>query len=121
VILVDTSVWIDHLRKANAKLSELLNSQQVLCHPMIIGEIALGNLKQRTMVLEALQDLPQAVVAQDAEVLAIILSARLSGTGIGYLDAHLLSSARLSDARLWTRDKKLAFAAANLSLAFDAY
>jgi predicted nucleic acid-binding protein len=116
VILVDTSVWIDHLRKADSKLAELLNSQQVLCHPMIIGEIALGGLKQRTLVLEALQNLPQVIGAGDDEVLAFITTAKLAGKGIGYLDAHLLAAAKLTDAQLWTRDKSLAKVAEDLGL-----
>ncbi len=116
MILVDTSVWIDHLRKADAGLVGLLNNQQVLCHPMIIGEIALGQVKPRALVLDALKDLPPASVAQDAEVLGFIDNARLAGSGIGYIDAHLLVAAKLSSASFWTRDKRLAKLADGLGL-----
>lgn len=118
MILVDTSIWIDHLRRNDEELVALLNAATVLIHPFIIGEIALGNLKQRQLVLESLSDLPQAQSVTDAEALAFIELSRLAGTGIGYLDTHLLASAKLSHAKLWTRDKKLAALATSLHLAF---
>jgi predicted nucleic acid-binding protein len=118
-ILVDTSIWIDHLRESNAGLSGLLNRPRVLVHPFVIGEIALGHLKQRRQVLDELSGLPQAEIATDPEVMLIIESAGLSGTGVGYLDAHLLASAKLSGALLWTRDKRLASAARRLLVSFD--
>ncbi|MBN9534156.1 MAG: PIN domain-containing protein [Alphaproteobacteria bacterium] len=118
MILVDTSVWIDHLRKGDAQLTRWLTDGLVLVHPFIVGEIALGSLRQRKLILESLQDLPQAVVASDAELLRAIEDWNLAGSGIGYVDAHLLASARLSDAtRLWTRDRKLNGVAARLGLA----
>lgn len=117
MILVDTSVWIDHLRQADLELTGLLNSGQVLTHRFVIGELALGNLRNRGSVLAALQDLPQATDATDEEALRFIAHHALSGTGIGYIDAHLLASAQLSHgAMLWTRDKRLLAESVRLGL-----
>jgi predicted nucleic acid-binding protein len=117
MILVDTSVWIDHLRQGNAELSAFLNAGRVLAHPFVTSELALGHLQQRDMVLDALHGLPQASVATDEEVLRFITLQTLFGTGIGYVDAHLLAAVRLSPgALLWTRDKRLHTAATNLGL-----
>ena len=118
MILVDTSVWVDHLRRAEEVLTDLLDREQVLTHPFVIGELALGHLRQRDAVLEALQDLHQAMVARDEEVLRAIEHERLFGLGLGYVDVHLLASVRLTpDASLWTRDRHLLAAAERLSLA----
>ena len=118
MILVDTSVWVDHLRRAEEMLTDLLDREQVLTHPFVIGELALGHLRQRDAVLEALQDLHQAMVARDEEVLRAIEHERLFGLGLGYVDVHLLASVRLTpDASLWTRDRRLLAAAERLSLA----
>jgi predicted nucleic acid-binding protein len=109
VILVDTSVWIDHLRSGDDTLAALLTSGDVLTHPGVIGELALGNLRQRNEILGLLHGLPRATVATDSEVLTFIDRASLYGKGIGYIDAHLLAATALTaDARLWTRDKRLA-------------
>jgi predicted nucleic acid-binding protein len=120
MILADTSVWIEHLRRGDARLESLLESGGVFIHPFIIGELALGNLRQRDTVLGLLRDLPQALPASDEEVLGFIETYGLSGTGIGYIDAHLLASARLMAASLWTRDKRLRTAAVRLGLADGA-
>jgi predicted nucleic acid-binding protein len=118
VILVDTSVWVDHLRAGNDALRQLLDSGQVLGHPFITGELALGNLRQRRLILGALRQLPRAAVASDQEVLHFIERQALSGSGIGYIDAHLLAAVRLtSDARLWTGDRRLQAVAVRLDLA----
>lgn len=118
MILVDTSVWIDHLRAGDAVLAELLDDGQVLSHPFVVGELALGNLHQRESVLADLLELPRAFVASDNEVLHFIQREGLFGIGIGYLDAHLLAATRLTQgASLWTRDKRLSAAAERLSLA----
>jgi predicted nucleic acid-binding protein len=120
VTLVDTSVWVDHLRVGNEALAGLLDGTHVLAHPFVIGELALGDLRQRPTILVTLQDLPQAKVATDQEVLLFIERHALAGLGIGYVDAHLLVSARLTaGASLWTRDKRLSNVAERLGLAFN--
>ncbi len=108
MILVDTSVWVEHLRRGLPRLATLLQDGEVLIHPWVIGELACGNLHNRSQVLELLQGLPAATVASDAEVLLLIERDRLMGRGIGSVDAHLLASARLSHCRLWTQDPCLA-------------
>ncbi len=118
MILVDTSVWVDHLRTGNAALVGLLDAGMVLVHPFVIGELALGNLRQRAAVLTALTDLPAAGVATDAEVLHVIDRHALSGCGIGYVDAHLIAAVRLTaGTRLWTNDRRLHAVAVQLDLA----
>jgi predicted nucleic acid-binding protein len=108
VILVDTTVWVEHLRRGLPSLATLLQEGEVLIHPWVIGELACGNLRNRQQVLELLQGLPMATVASDAEALLLIEREQLMGRGIGYIDAHLLASARLSHCRLWTQDRRLA-------------
>jgi predicted nucleic acid-binding protein len=121
VILVDTSIWIDHWRNGDERLTHLLESGQVLVHPFVVGELGLGNLLHREQVLTALQDLPQATTATDAEVLGFIDQAALAGSGIGYIDAHLLAAVRLTPgSQLWTRDKRLLAVTARLGLAYAA-
>ncbi len=121
MILVDTAIWVDHLRAGDAALTVLLEGGSVLAHPFVIGELALGNLRARDIILSALHDMPQAVVATEAEVLRLIAAHGLAGSGIGYIDAHLLAAARLSHgARLWTRDRRLAGIAARLGVAHSA-
>jgi predicted nucleic acid-binding protein len=118
VILVDSSVWIDHLHRSDDILAHLLDQEQVMIHPYVIGELAIGNLRSRPAVLRMLQRLDQITVARDAEVLRLIEQERLFGLGLGYVDAHLLASTRLTpEARLWSRDRRLAAAAERLSLA----
>jgi predicted nucleic acid-binding protein len=120
VILIDTSVWVDHLRTGDARLSGLLDSGGVLGHPFVTGELALGNLRQRGFVLSALRELPQATVATDEEVLHLIDRRTLFGLGIGYADAHLLAAVRLTaGAKLWTRDRRLQAVATQLGLAAE--
>jgi predicted nucleic acid-binding protein len=119
LILVDTSVWVDHLRRGDARLVTLLESASALIHPFIIGEIACGNLVDRETVLELLQDLPMATVADADEVLVFIERHRLHGKGIGYVDVHLLAAVALTEgATLWTRDKRLQTAAEILGCAY---
>ena len=120
MILVDTSVWINHLRAGDGHLADLLNSSQVLAHPFVIGELACGNLHKREDVLRLLGDLPMSPVASQEEVLHFIERNKLMGQGIGFIDAHLLASTALADtALIWTRDKRLQKAARNLKLAVD--
>lgn len=118
MILVDTSVWIDHLRSGNAVLAGLLEAGRVLVHPFVTGELALGNLRQRDVVLGALRGMPQANVATDDEVFRFIDESALYGLGIGYVDAHLLAAVRLTPgSSLWTRDGRLLAAAERVDLA----
>ena len=118
MILVDTSVWVEHLHSGNEDLAALLNGGEVLAHPFVIGELALGNLRPREPFLSDLRDLPQAIVAKDEEVLRMINRQALFGRGIGYVDAHLLAAARLTaDSKLWTRDRRLQAVAVELGLA----
>jgi predicted nucleic acid-binding protein len=120
VILVDTSIWVDHLRAGDERLAALLNGGEVLAHPFVIGELALGNLRQRTEFLSDLLHLPKAITASDDEVLWLIDREQLFGLGIGYIDAHLLAAARLTaGAKLWTRDQALQAVAAQLGLAAE--
>ena len=118
MILVDTSVWITHLRAADDRLAVLLEAREVLGHPFVTGEVALGNLPRRDVVLGELRDLPRAAVATDEEVLDLIEREALFGRGIGYVDAHLLAAVRLTaTAKLWTADRRLQTVAAELGLA----
>ena len=107
MILVDTSVWVEHLRFGAIGLEELLSDGHVVCHPFIIGEIACGNLKNRTEILSLLQDLPMASRADDDEVIQFIEDHNLMGKGLGYIDIHLLMAALLTRIPLWTIDKRL--------------
>ncbi|MGE0257957.1 MAG: type II toxin-antitoxin system VapC family toxin [Alphaproteobacteria bacterium] len=117
MILVDSSVWIAHLRVTDERLVALLQEGEVLGHPFVVGELALGNLQPRDAVLADLQQLPQATLVADEEVLDLINRQSLFGRGIGYVDAHLLASVRLTlDARLWTYDRRLHEVATDLSL-----
>lgn len=116
-VLVDTSVWIDHLKKGENRLVDLLEHNRVLMHPFVIGELACGNLKNRQELLGLLGDLPVAVLASDDEVMAFIENHSLMGQGIGYIDAHLLAATRLNaEACLWTRDHSLEKQANRLSI-----
>jgi predicted nucleic acid-binding protein len=118
VILVDSSIWVDHLRALDQTLIGLLERGQVLIHPFVIGELALGNLRRRIDLLADLQDLPQARVASDHEVLRFIERHELFGLGVGYVDVHLLAAVRLTlGASLWTRDKRLQTVASHLGVA----
>jgi predicted nucleic acid-binding protein len=118
VILVDTSVWVDHLRAGDKTLAALLDAGMVLVHPFVIGELALGDLRQRETVLSALSDLPQAGVATHAEVLPFIGRHALFGRGVGYVDIHLLAAVQLTaGSELWTRDKRLDAVATQMGLA----
>ena len=119
MILVDTPIWIDHLRRPVPALAGLLTNGQVLIHPFVIGEIAVGSIKDRLAVVSGLQLLPQSRLAFDTEVLMFIERHQLHGTGIGYIDVHVLIAARLADGgRLWTRDRRLHAAAERLGFAW---
>jgi predicted nucleic acid-binding protein len=117
MVLVDTSIWVAHLRHGTAGLEVLLQEGRVVCHPFIIGELACGNLRNRSEILSLLRALPTAVPAAHEEVLQFIETHNLMGKGLGYIDIHLLASARLSLVPLWTLDQKLHEIAVNLNLA----
>ncbi len=119
MILLDTSIWIDHLRQSDAQVVALLQADLVLAHPFVIGELACGNLKSRADILGLLNILPQARMALEHEVLFFIDRHKLMGLGIGYIDAHLLAATALTEgAKLWTRDKRLDVIAQQLGLAY---
>ena len=117
MILVDSSVWIDHLRHPDPRLLALLRDEEVLSHPFVTGELALGSIKSRAAVIAALLALKQAPVASEEEVLTMIEAHALHGTGVGYVGAHLIAATFLSAAQLWTRDKRLAAVALRLGIA----
>jgi len=119
MILVDTSVWVDHLRDGTPALAAALEQGRVLTHPFVLGELACGNLKNRGEVLQLIGELPAAPMATDPEALDFIERRALMGRGIGYVDVHLLASVALAGtSQLWTRDKRLAAVAADLELAY---
>ena len=120
MILVDSSIWIDHLRRPHSGLSELLLGGEVACHPFIVGEIACGHLRDRARVIADLSLLPQVPIASHREALALVETQRLAGVGIGWADVHLLASTVLAPpAKLWSRDKRLAAAAQSLGIRFE--
>ena len=119
MILVDTSVWVDHLRAGDAQLAVLLKRSAVAMHLMVLGELACGNLKDRETLLALWRNLPQLTAATDAETLFFLERNRLWGRGIGYIDVHLLAAASLNaGTRLWTRDRRLRETAERRGLAF---
>lgn len=118
MVIVDTSVWISHLRDADAGLAEVLEAGEAMCHPFVIGELACGNLKNRAAIIALLQLLPSAAVVQHEEVLALIDARKLMGKGLGYIDVHLIASALLSGVTLWTLDKRLDRVAAEIHCAY---
>jgi len=116
MILVDTSVWVSHLRHGNPRLADLLEEGGVLVHPFVIGELACGNLKNRTEILSLLRSLPLTAIAEHEEIMLFIKRNGLMGQGLGYVDAHLLAAAVLSGVRLWTDDRSLLKACTNIGL-----
>lgn len=121
VVLVDSSVWVSYLQTGEEQLSLLLESQQVLMHEMVMGEVAMGSERQRQTALELLPFLPMAPSASHDEVMALVDQYRLYGRGVGYVDVHLLAATKLQPgASLWTRDKRLHAAAEQLGVAFYA-
>lgn len=118
-VLVDTSIWADHLDRTDSVMNDLLDRSQVWIHPFVIGELAMGNLRRRDEVLRELQKLPEVTSARHDEVMRLIQANRLFGSGIGYIDAHLLAAVALTDgARLWTRDRRLRETAETMGLDF---
>jgi hypothetical protein len=117
VILVDTSVWVDHLRIADARLAALLGDEQVLLHRFVVGEIACGVLKRRAEVLALMRNLPHVKAVDDDEALAFVEAHSLMGSGMGWIDVHLLASVYLSGDRIWSKDHALRRSARRLGIA----
>lgn len=118
MILADTTVWVDHLRSASSLLHQLLDAEQVLMHPFVIGELALGHIRQRRLILTTLEELPAIHISDPEEVLTLIEQRKLVAIGIGYVDTHLLASTITTPGcQLWTRDRRLAEIAARLGVA----
>jgi hypothetical protein len=118
VILVDTSVWVDHLRRGNARLAARLVGGEVTCHPFVVGELACGRLRRRQEILALLGVLPAVPIAEHDEVLGFLEAHDLPGSGIGWVDVHLLASAKLAATPFWTLDRRAAAVARALDLAF---
>ena len=118
MILVDSSVWIDHFRKTEPRLEALLVHELVSLPPFVLGELACGNLPRRTETIARLEKLPVAAVASEPQVRHLLESRRLWGTGLGWIDMHLLASALIEGLRLWTADRAVAAAARQLGIAF---
>ena len=118
MVLVDTSVWVVHLRNGNIGLETLLNEGHVVCHPFVVGELACGNLKNRAEILSLLQALPVATHVEHEEVMKFIEDHALMGKGLGYIDIHLIASAVLTEIPLWTVDKKLSEVSSKLGIGY---
>ncbi|MBI1821262.1 MAG: type II toxin-antitoxin system VapC family toxin [Nitrospirae bacterium] len=118
MVLIDTSVWVTHLRNGTPGLETLLNNGDVLCHPFIVGELACGTLKNRNEILSLLQAIPKSVKASHEEVMQFIENYSLMGKGLGYIDIHLLASALLTNVPLWTLDKKLNEVSSKIGLVY---
>ena len=116
MILVDTSVWVQHLRRGDPRLVDLLEQELVVCHPFVIGELAMGSVKNRAASSRCLHRLPSTDVATHKDVLALVERRALHGAGLGWVDAHLLAAALLADTRLWTLDRGLAGAAHSVDI-----
>ncbi|MCH8193718.1 MAG: type II toxin-antitoxin system VapC family toxin [Planctomycetes bacterium] len=119
MVLVDTSIWISHLRDNRPALVELLNQVSVACHPFVTGELALGNLKNRREILTSLERLPTSEIATHQEVLEFIEARALMGKGLGLIDIHLLASAKLSSIPFWTQDQRLLKAVTDLGIDYS--
>jgi predicted nucleic acid-binding protein len=118
-VIADSSVWIDHINKGDGELASALRRRMIMLHPMVIGEVALGSIRQRELVLSELNALPQATPATHAEVMAMVQWLKLHGCGIGYVDTHLLAATKqIKNCLLWTRDKRLREQAERLGVAY---
>ena len=118
MVLVDTSIWVNHLRKGDRRLESLLLGNEVACHPFIIGELACGNIRNRSEILSLLKTLPSTSTVDMTEYLFFVEQNHLFAAGIGFVDVHLLASAKLSGTALWTADKKLKEAALHLKVSY---
>lgn len=116
MVLVDTSVWVEHFRRGKVGLETLLDRGEVLCHPFVAGELACGNLRNRSQILSLIETLPKVLLAEHEEVMLFIEKHRLMGKGLGYIDMHLLASAVLTNVPLWTMDRKLGHVSSNMGI-----
>jgi len=107
MILVDTSIWIDHLNNSNNELIRLLNSNRVCIHPFIIGELSCGNIANRKELLSLLRALPRVEPVLEEEIFTLIENKNLYGIGLGIVDINLIASALIHDVKIWTHDKSL--------------
>lgn len=121
MVLVDTSIWIDHFRQTSVTLSSLLEAEAVAVHPFILGELACGNLNNRKEIIACLHAMPSAAKVEDDEILLFIERHHLMGRGIGLMDAHILASCCLDACLLWTRDKRLQVVASEMCIAFSQH
>ena len=121
MVLVDTCIWVVHLREGHDRLARLLDEGVVCCHSFVIGELACGNLKNRKEILSLLRELPSAEVADHEEILTFLDNHQLMGKGLAYVDVHLLGSAVLSGMTLWTADHRLAQVAADLGVSYSLF
>ena len=121
MVLVDTSIWIDHFKNGNNQLIKLLDNGEVFCHPLIIGELACGNISNRSEIISLLQSLPMLDVVGQEELLFFIEKNQIMGTGLGFVDAHLIATAILAGIPLWTEDKKLKQVCSLLSIDFRTH
>lgn len=121
MVLVDTSIWIDHFRKANSKLASFLETEEVAIHPFVLGELACGNLSNRKEIIALLHALPGATKVEDDELLLFIERHRLMGRGIGLIDVHILASCCIDSCLLWTRDKRLQVVAKEMNIEFSQH
>lgn len=120
MILADTSIWIDHLNAGDVLMAQLLDRAEILVHPFVVGELAMGSFRHRKRAFKTLRRLPEMIPVRHSEVIGFVNSARLYGRGIGYVDAHLLAAVRLRPSvRLWTRDHRLRLLASELGLRAD--
>jgi predicted nucleic acid-binding protein len=119
VVLVDTSVWVEHFREGVVSMTSLLHQEEVLSHPFVIGELACGHLTDRRDILETLQKLPQSTIATHEEVLHFIESKKFMGRGLGFIDVHLLACSLLTGAFLWTKDRALCRVATELNVSYS--
>jgi predicted nucleic acid-binding protein len=118
-MLVDTSVWVDHFRHGDPELATLLERGEVECHPLIIGELACGNLSARAEILMLLRKLPETPIIEHDEALIFVDAHKLAGKGLGWIDIHLLASAKLGNTLLWSRDRRLAAEARRIGVALQ--
>lgn len=121
MVLVDTSIWIDHFRKASRKLATLLEAEEVVIHPFVLGELACGNLQNRKELIALLHALPSTTKLEDDELLLFIEHHRVMGRGIGLIDAHILASCRMDSCLLWTRDKRLQIVAKEMNIEYSQH